>query len=78
MPFSAGAHPLLGSQIVILSFDSPRLPGLLWQETASSQAIIDRRATLRECAASFDAAMDQALNREDSLALIRHIRTETA
>lgn len=78
MPFSAGAHPLIGSPIVILSFDSPRLPDLLWQETVSSQTIVDRRVTLRECAASFEEAMDQALTTEDSLALIRHIRTETA
>jgi hypothetical protein len=78
MPFTAGAHPLIGSSIVILSFDSPRLPDLLWQETVSSQTILDRRDKLRECAASFEAATDQALNREDSLALIYHTRKETA
>jgi transcriptional regulator with XRE-family HTH domain len=78
MPFSAGAHPLTGYPMTILSFDSPRLPDLLWQETISSQAIIDRRTTLREYAASFEAAADQALSREDSLALIHQIRKETA
>ena len=77
LPFSAGSHPLIGVPMMILSFDSPRLPDLLWQETISSQTIIDRHTTLRECAASFDAAMGQALTREDSLALIRHIRKET-
>ncbi|MGB6163201.1 MAG: Scr1 family TA system antitoxin-like transcriptional regulator [Pseudonocardiaceae bacterium] len=77
MPFTAGAHPLIGSPIVILSFDSPRLPDLLWQETVSSQVLVDRRITLRECAVSFDEATDQALNREDSLALIHHTRKET-
>lgn len=77
MPFTAGAHPLIGSPMTILGFDSPRLPDLLWQETISSQALIDRRDTLRECAASFDEAMDRALNREDSLALIHCTRKET-
>lgn len=77
LPFTAGAHALIGYPLTILSFDSPRLPDLLWQETISSQAIIDRRATLRECAASFDETMDQALTREDSLALIHHTRKET-
>jgi transcriptional regulator with XRE-family HTH domain len=77
MPFNAGAHPLIGSPVTILGFDSPRLPDLLWQETISSQALIDRRATLRECAASFDEALDRALSREDSLALIHHTRKET-
>ena len=76
MPFTAGAHPLIGSPIMILSFDSPRLPDLLWQETVSSQTIVDRRVTLRECSASFDEAMNRALNREDSLALIHHTRKE--
>lgn len=74
MPFSAGAHALIGYPLTILSFDSPRLPDLLWQETISSQTLMDRRATLRECAASFDEAMDRALSREDSLALIHHTR----
>ncbi|MGQ0719112.1 MAG: helix-turn-helix domain-containing protein [Pseudonocardiales bacterium] len=78
MPFTAGAHPLIGYPMTILSFDSLRLPDLLWQETISSQAIIDRRDTLRECVASFDAATDQALSREDSLALIHETRKETA
>jgi transcriptional regulator with XRE-family HTH domain len=78
MPFTAGAHPLIGSPIMILSFDSPRLPDLLWQETVSSQTIVDRRVTLRECSASFDEAMNRALNREDSLALIHHTRKERA
>lgn len=78
IPFTAGAHPLIGYPMTILGFDSPRLPDLLWQETISSQAIIDRRATLRECAASFDEAMDRALSRDDSLALIHHTRKGTA
>lgn len=78
MPFTAGAHSLIGYPMTILSFDSPRLPDLLWQETITSQALIDRRDKLRECAASFDAATDQALSREDSLALIHHTRKETA
>lgn len=77
MPSSAAAHPLIGYPMTILSFDSPRLPDLLWQETISSQAIIDHRDTLREYAASFDAAMNQALSREDSLALIQRTRKET-
>ncbi|MEO7195067.1 MAG: Scr1 family TA system antitoxin-like transcriptional regulator [Pseudonocardiaceae bacterium] len=77
MPFSAGAHPLIGYPMTILSFDSPRLPDLLWQEAISSQAISDRRVTLRECVASFDAGMDWALSREDSLVLIQRTRKET-
>jgi hypothetical protein len=77
MPFNSGAHPLIGYPLTILSFDSPQLPDLLWQETISSQAIVDRRATLRECTASFDATIDQALSREDSLALIEQTRKET-
>jgi hypothetical protein len=63
--------------MTILGFDSPRLPDLLWQETISSQTIIDRRATLRECAASFDAVMDLTLSREDSLGLIHQTRKES-
>jgi transcriptional regulator with XRE-family HTH domain len=74
MPFPAGAHPLIGYPMTILGFDSPRLPDLLWQETINSQTIIDRRVTLRECSASFDEAMDRALTRENSLALIHQTR----
>lgn len=78
MPFSAGAHPVIGYPMTILSFTSPRLPDLLWQETISSQAIIDRRATLRECTASFDEATERAMSRKDSLAQIHQVRKEMA
>lgn len=76
MPFSAGAHPLIGNSAILLSFPSPRVPDVLWQETVTSQALVDKRTKLMEVAASFDDAMERALSRDDSLARIRQLLKE--
>ncbi|ONI73256.1 transcriptional regulator [Actinosynnema sp. ALI-1.44] len=76
MPFSAGAHPLIGNSAILLSFLSPRLPDLLWQETVTSQTIVDKRSKLLEVSASFDHAMERALSHADSMALIRRVLKE--
>ncbi len=76
MPFSAGAHPLIGNSATLLSFASPRLPDVLWLETVTSQALVDKRTKLLEVAASFDDAMERALSRQDSLARIRQLLKE--
>jgi transcriptional regulator with XRE-family HTH domain len=76
LPFKTGAHPLIGSSVELLSFTSPRLPRVLWQETVTSHAIVDKRSKVMETAASLDDAILRALSREDSLALMQHVRKE--
>lgn len=76
VPFSAGAHPLIGAAITMLTFPSPRLPDLLWQETAVSGAIVDKRQVILESIASFTETFDRAPDETTSLEIIKGIYQE--
>lgn len=76
MPFSAGAHPALGGPFEILSFDSPRLPDLVWQEVLTSIDIMDQSARVTDYLVTFTETLERALSSDDSLALIRRIAEE--
>ncbi|NUT50145.1 MAG: helix-turn-helix transcriptional regulator [Saccharothrix sp.] len=76
MPFMAGAHPLLGSALKILSFHSTRLSDLLYQETAISGVIVDKRQVILESTASFAETFDRALGDHDSREFIRAVHHE--
>jgi transcriptional regulator with XRE-family HTH domain len=73
IPFSAGAHAALGGPFHVLSFASPRLPDVVWQETLANFAIIDKPVQVREYAVVLAEASQKALNAKDSIALIRKI-----
>ncbi|MFC8848650.1 MULTISPECIES: helix-turn-helix domain-containing protein [unclassified Micromonospora] len=76
MPFAAGAHPALGSPFQILSFPSPRLPDLVWQEVLTSSDIIDQSSRVADYTMTFAEARERALGSAESLALIRRIAKE--
>lgn len=76
LPFTAGAHPALGGSFQILSFPSPRLPDLVWQEVLTSIDIIDQSARVIDYQVTFAEARERALSSEDSLDLIRQIAKE--
>lgn len=63
MPFTAGAHPALGSPFQILSFPSPRLPDLVWQEVLTSSDIIDQSSRVADYVVTFAEARERALGR---------------
>jgi transcriptional regulator with XRE-family HTH domain len=73
IPFGAGAHAALGGPFHVLSFASPRLPDVVWQETLANFAIIDRPAQVREYAVVLAEASQKALDAKDSIALLRKI-----
>ncbi|MFG1799917.1 helix-turn-helix domain-containing protein [Micromonospora carbonacea] len=76
MPFAAGAHPALGGPFQILSFPSPRLPDLVWQEVLTSSDIIDQSSRVADYTMTFAEARERALGSAESLALIRRIAKE--
>lgn len=76
MPFTAGAHPALGGPFQILSFPSPRLPDLVWQEILTSSDIIDQSSRVADYVITFAEARERALSSDESLALIRRIGKE--
>ena len=76
LPYSAGAHPVLGGPFDVISFDSPRLPDMVWQETLTSTALLDRQQLVREHTVAFEEAVNTALSVDDSLEFIRDIAKE--
>lgn len=77
VPFSADYHNAIGgSTFYILDFASVRLPELVWQETVSTTDLIDQPMRIREYTLAHDQAVDHALDRTESLALIERIRKE--
>ncbi|MEU3454268.1 DUF5753 domain-containing protein [Micromonospora sp. NPDC006766] len=76
LPFTAGAHPALGGSFQILSFPSPRLPDLVWQEVLTSIDIIDQSIRVTDYQVTFAEARERALSSDDSLDLIRRIVKE--
>ncbi|MFD0817087.1 helix-turn-helix domain-containing protein [Micromonospora zhanjiangensis] len=76
LPFSVGAHPAFGGPFEILSFPSPRLPDLVWQEILTSIDIIDQSIRVTDYVVTFAETRELALSSEDSLDLIRRIAKE--
>jgi transcriptional regulator with XRE-family HTH domain len=76
LPFTAGAHPAFGGPFEILSFPSPRLPDLVWQEILTSIDIIDQSVRVTDYVVTFAETRELALSSEKSLDLIRRIAKE--
>ena len=76
MPYHAGAHPVIGGSLKILSFESPWLPDMVWQEAVTTGNLIEKPPVVDELIASFTEAVDRALDREASLEAIRQVRKE--
>lgn len=76
MPYHAGAHPVIGGSLKILSFASAWLPDMVWQETVTTGNLIEKPQVVAELIASFTEAVDRALDREASLEAVRQIRKE--
>lgn len=76
MPYSAGAHPVIGGGLKILSFNSQLLPDMVWQEAVTTGSLIDKPHVVRELSASLDEATDRALGLDDSLEIIHQARKE--
>ncbi|MEV4731888.1 Scr1 family TA system antitoxin-like transcriptional regulator [Saccharopolyspora sp. NPDC049426] len=76
MPYSAGAHPVIGGGLKILSFGSRLLPDMVWQEAVTTGSLIDKPHVVRELSASLDEAVDRALDLDDSLEIIHEVRKE--
>lgn len=74
MPYAAGAHPLTGSGVKLLEFSSPRLPSIAWIESATLGVFNDKSHVVREFHASFDEAVDRALDLDESLEAIRQVQ----
>lgn len=76
MPYSAGAHPVIGGGLTILSFGSRMLPDMVWQEAVTTGSLVDKPHVVRELSASLDEAAHRALGLDDSLEIMHEVRKE--
>lgn len=76
VPFTAGAHPAFGGPYQIMSFASPWLQDLVWQEILNSMEIMNHHARISEYVVTFAETMERALSADDSRLLIAAIAKE--
>lgn len=77
VPFAAGAHPLLGGGLTILSFRSARLADLVYHETAVSGVLTDKRQVVVEAVAGFEETFDRALDEDASRGFVEGVYQES-
>jgi transcriptional regulator with XRE-family HTH domain len=71
LPFSAGAHALMESMLLILHF--AEAPPLAYVEGVNLGQVLDDPARVRGCQASFDLVLGDALSAEQSLTLLEEV-----
>ena len=77
LPYSAGAHPMIGSSVSIMSFASRWVPDHAWIDSITSTGgFVDHRNALLELTASFNDVLERTLDRGATLALIHSVRKE--
>lgn len=76
LPFSRGVHPSIGAPYQVLSFESPRLHDVVWQEILTSTAIVDGRDDVADYVLTFHMTERLALSEDESTSFIRSIRKE--
>jgi transcriptional regulator with XRE-family HTH domain len=71
LPFSAGAHALLESMVILMWFADA--PPLAYVEGLNTGRLLDDPAVVEACQASFDLALGDALSAAQSLALLEEV-----
>ncbi|MGI8309195.1 helix-turn-helix domain-containing protein [Saccharopolyspora hattusasensis] len=71
VPFTADAHGTLGaSTFHLLTFPSPQLPDLAWQETVTTVGLIESSTRVRQFSLTWADCVQHAADRKGSLDLI--------
>lgn len=72
IPFTAGSYGAIGSSTFhLLTFPSPKLTPLVWQENVTSLRLLDDETQLRQYHAAFAEALGRAVDRDTSRKLIQ-------
>jgi transcriptional regulator with XRE-family HTH domain len=71
IPHRAQAHPGLAGPFIILGFDQPGEPGLVYLETAGGNLYVDKAEEVRSFATAFDHLRAAALSPPDTRAMLR-------
>jgi hypothetical protein len=79
IPFTATACGLFGAaSFYLIDFTSPRLPTLAWQETVTTQGIVDDPTKVRDISMTYGEALRRTMSAQDSLSLIHKCAKEIA
>jgi transcriptional regulator with XRE-family HTH domain len=77
IPFTAAACALFGSgTVMLLDFDSPRLPRIAWHETVSNWGVLSAASQIRDITAAFNEAYTRSLDASQSQQLVLKSRRE--
>lgn len=71
IPFSAGAHALLESMIVLMRFADA--PPVAYVEGVQTGRVLDDPSVVDKCQSAYDLALGDALSAQESLALIAEV-----
>lgn len=72
IPFTVTECGLFGAATVnLIDFESPRLPGVFWQETVTTWGIVDDPQQVHNIRTTYGDALKHASTREDSMRMIR-------
>ncbi|MEV5594393.1 helix-turn-helix transcriptional regulator [Streptomyces sp. NPDC052496] len=74
LPFSAGAHPLMESGLMLLCFDDA--PSIAYVEGLYTGALYDDPAIVRNGQTAYALALSDAMSHTDSLVLIKAVAEE--
>ena len=67
LPWGAGAHPCMTGPFVILGFDGPDDPDVLYLETVSGARYIEEAGSVREYLRRFEETRRQSVSIEEYL-----------
>lgn len=77
IPFAAASYTLFGSgTVMLLDFESPRLPTVAWREVVSNWGIISVASQIRDIATAFNEAYTRTLDRRRTMEIINRYRKE--
>ncbi|MBN3932570.1 hypothetical protein IQ279_23635 [Streptomyces verrucosisporus] len=74
LPFSAGAHALLESMVILMRFTDA--PPVAYVEGLRTGRVMDGPDMVEACQSAYDLALGDALSSEDSLALLETVSEE--
>jgi transcriptional regulator with XRE-family HTH domain len=77
IPFTAASCTLFGSgTVMLLDFESPRLPPVAWREIVSNWGIISVASQIRDITTAFNEALTRTLDRRRTMEIINKTRKE--
>jgi len=77
IPFTSASCTLFGSgTVMLLDFESPRLPPVAWREIVSNWGIISVASQIRDITTAFNEALTRTLDRRRTMEIINKTRKE--